>query len=160
MTAALRPNFLCLLAFAMVTGCGQSSTDQSASIPEVAPYSACAPNLEVTTANAVLTPGDCVISPSGQYVLTMRASGDLELVRPGPNGDTIVWSSHSSGGDPGSRHLGIQTDGNLVMYSEAGEPVWASGSGGHPGRYVLQVDDAGVAQLIAEGGVVAWSVPQ
>jgi hypothetical protein len=159
MTTAIRPGLLSLFIVALAAGCGPGAQEQ-VSAPAVAPYSACAPHVEVSTANAVLTPGDCIISANGQYVLAMRSTGDLDLIGLGGSGDTIIWSSHSSGGPANSRHLGIQTDGNLVMYDEQGAAVWASGSTTTPGRFILRVDDAGVAQFIADSGTVAWSVPQ
>lgn len=155
------PLTLALLgAGVLAASCNQQPVAPEESPETVAPYAECAPHLAVSGANGVLTPGDCIVSPNAQFVLTMRSSGDLELIQPGSDGDTILWSSHSSGGAPRTRHLGVQADGNLVIYDHEGRPVWASGSSAPVGNFTLRVEDAGVAQYISEGGDVVWSVPQ
>ena len=144
----------------LLAACGPQAEAPTA--PEVASQPAapaCAPSIEVSTENVALPPGGCVVSPSGTYALTMKANGDLELTH--TQTQAIVWSSHSSGGLAGSRHLGIQTDGNLVIYDSAsGSAVWASGTSGQSGPFVLRVEDAGVAQYIPQDRQPIWSVPQ
>lgn len=148
---------LALSACAVLVSCGAPSETAPAPAPEVA-AAPCAPAIEVADENVALGPGGCVVSPSGSYVLTMRANGDLELTE--ADTQVIVWSSHSSGGPANSRHLGLQTDGNLVIYESAtGTPVWASGTSG-AGPFTLRVEDAGVAQYIPQDRQPIWSVPQ
>lgn len=48
----------------------------------------------------------------------MQADGNLVIRR----GDTIAWSSNTAG-NPGAR-LVVQGDGNLVIYSRDGRPLW------------------------------------
>lgn len=146
-----------VVTLALVASCSQPAP---APAPEAVEATApsCAPSIEVSTENVVLPPGGCVISPSGAYALTMKPNGDLELVHVPTS--AIAWSSHSSGGRAGSRHLGIQTDGNLVIYDTAsGVAVWASGTSGD-GPFTLRVEDAGVAQYIPQDRQPLWSVPQ
>ncbi|MCU1294386.1 MAG: hypothetical protein JWP08_3236 [Bryobacterales bacterium] len=40
--------------------------------------------------------------------------------------DRAIWATHT-GGNPGA-HLALQEDGNLVVYSKDGDPLWNSGT--------------------------------
>src|SRR5487761_1290483 len=53
-------------------------------------------------------------------VVAMQADGNLVAY----HGRTWLWSSQTNG-NPGASAL-FQTDGNLVVYSRAGHPLWAS----------------------------------
>ncbi len=73
-------------------------------------------------------------------VLTMRADGDLVVT------DAIgrrLW--HTGTDDPRPDRAGYQAtfqdDGNFVVYTRAQQPLWTSGTAGHPGAVlVLQAD--------------------
>ena len=50
----------------------------------------------------------------------------------------------------------MQGDGNLVVYSSAGAPLWNSGTNGHAGASLV-LDDGGTLEIIDQGAVI-WSV--
>jgi hypothetical protein len=67
--------------------------------------------------------------------------GNLSLERRDERDDVvrIVWQTNT-GGHPGST-ITMQSDGNLVIYDQAGGVLWASNTSGNPGAYdVLQRD--------------------
>jgi hypothetical protein len=35
----------------------------------------------------------------------------------------------------------MQTDGNFVLYTKSGRPIWATGTQNHPGAYFVVQDD-------------------
>ncbi len=74
-------------------------------------------------------------SPSGQYRLDMQADGNLVLYthsRP-------LWSSGTQG-NPGAYTV-MQTDSNLVVYTQDDRPLWNSQTGGRQGGAHLAVQD-------------------
>jgi hypothetical protein len=96
-----------------------------------------------------LRAGDYIISNDDRYRLIMQDNGDLQLI--GPLG--LEWSTNT-----GLAYMGwlrMQADGNLVIYSANGTPVWATGtSSGNSTRLVVQND--GNVVLYSSGGPV-WS---
>jgi hypothetical protein len=50
----------------------------------------------------------------------------------------------------------MQGDGNLVVYSSAGTPLWWSGTNGHAGASLV-LADGGALEIIYQGTVI-WSV--
>jgi surface antigen len=53
--------------------------------------------------------------------------------------------------------LVMQTDGNLVEYDSAGQPLWASETSGHPGAYAaLQASDGNLV-VYPQAGSYLWS---
>jgi hypothetical protein len=98
---------------------------------------------------ATLAAGQTLNSPSGAYQLTMQSGGNLVLHQ----GATEVWSSGTN--SPGS-HAVIQSDGNLVVYSNASQALWASNSDGNPGAYLVLTDHGKVA-VISTDGATLWA---
>lgn len=114
-------------------------------------------------------PGSSVaILNSGQsytvedYILTMESGGDLVLRKTSvgnPSG-TIVWRSNQSlvgtynSTVAGSR-LSMQTDGNLVIRTASGSPVWASGTDRNPGAYLILRDDGHLSVVTPNGSDLA-----
>jgi hypothetical protein len=99
----------------------------------------------------VLTAGQAIYAPNGQYQLIMQ--GDGNLVEYGPGG-RAVWNSVTYG-NPGAYAV-MQGDGNLVVYSPAGTALWNSRTYGHPGAYLV-LDDGGALEIVDQGTVI-WSV--
>jgi hypothetical protein len=98
--------------------------------------------------------------PSG----LMSASGVYDLF---PGGGLLVLQSYDGsgpswlvGGDPkyqlGSR-LAMQTDGNLVYFSGAGAPLWASHTAGSGSNNRLILQNDGNAVMSTSGGTPIWS---
>jgi cell wall-associated NlpC family hydrolase len=111
--------------------------------------SAAEPGVAITmNAGTTLLPGQELDSATGQYVLSMRASGSLVVYGQGQ----VLWTSNT----PTSMSRAVmQNDGNLVIYSPANLPIWNSQTAGHPG-VPAQVLDNGLFQVLDETGPL-WS---
>jgi hypothetical protein len=105
----------------------------------------------VALSGRVVTAGQAIYSPDGQYELIMQ--GDGNLVEYGP-GSQVIWDSVTYG-NPGAWAI-MQGDGNLVVYSAAGTALWDSGTYGHPGAYLV-LADGGTLEIVDQGAVI-WSV--
>ena len=75
----------------------------------------------------------------GTVKLAMLANGDLVEYSNGSQ----VWDS-GTGGNPGAWAV-MQTDGNFVVYSAAGDALWATGTNGDAGDCVIGRGTAGTA---------------
>ena len=64
-----------------------------------------------------------------------------------------AWASGTN--SPGSRVV-MQGDGNLVVYNASDTALWASGTNGHPGAYLV-VGDAGEFGVRSTGGATLWA---
>jgi hypothetical protein len=88
-----------------------------------------------------------------EHTLLFSATGNLEI-RSAVEG-TLVWQTQTNGD-----RLVMQEDGNLVIYSTDGEPVWASNSWGNRNAVLLARDDASL-EIVSENGDVVWrAAPQ
>jgi hypothetical protein len=101
-------------------------------------------------ANTVLTAGQSISSPNGQYQLIMQSDGNLVVYGPGSQ---AIWDSGTYG-NPGASAI-MQGDGNLVVYSSAGTPLWNSGTYGNPGAY-FRLQDNGEAVIYQASGTALW----
>jgi hypothetical protein len=75
-------------------------------------------------------------------------------------GSQIASQTKLNSGDyiksPDGRYtLVMQSDGNLVLYSADGTPLWTSGTGGQPGSYALMQNDGNFVVYNA-GNVPLW----
>jgi hypothetical protein len=50
----------------------------------------------------------------------------------------------------------MQTDGNFVLYTSSGSPVWSSGTAGNTGASLV-VRNSGDAVIYSASGSVLWS---
>jgi RHS repeat-associated protein len=113
-------------------------------------------------------------SPSSEDTLTLQDDGDLVLKE---GTGTLLWSSSGAPlPDLGSSlsagstvhdnqtmwsptrqyRATMQTDGNFVVYTAGGSPVWASGTSNHPG-VMLTLQTSGDLEVHDNHGAVAWS---
>jgi hypothetical protein len=69
--------------------------------------------------------GAGLVSPNGQYLATVDATGALALVTAAGQ---PVWTSPAAG--PGA-HLVMQSDGNLVLYTSGWTPAWNTATWGN-----------------------------
>ncbi|WP_330473090.1 IPT/TIG domain-containing protein [Terrabacter sp. C0L_2] len=95
-----------------------------------------------------LSAGTALRSPSGAYVATMQADGNLVITT---SGGTRRWTSATSG--PGNR-LQVRADGNVVMLRTNGTVAWSSGTNGWTGAS-LTLTDAGLLQA-RQGTTAVW----
>ena len=100
---------------------------------------------------ATLGSGQSLASPNGQYKLVMQGDGNLVEYF----GSTVVWASGSSGA--GATAV-MQGDGNLVVYNAAKAPVFATGTSGHSGAYLVLGDD-GTVDIDGPNSQVFWTEP-
>lgn len=70
--------------------------------------------------NGVLHPGTYLQSHGEQYRLLIQNDGNLVELGNGK----VLWST-GTGGHPGA-YLKMQTDGNAVVYTSLGKPLWSS----------------------------------
>lgn len=90
-----------------------------------------------------------VDSPDGRYRFVYQSDGNLVLY--GPNGAT--WASMTSSA-PG--WVEMQEDGNLVVYRPDAVPLWASGTDGNSGAYLLVQNDGNVV-IYRPDGYPIWA---
>ncbi|GIG29901.1 S8 family serine peptidase [Cellulomonas marina] len=106
---------------------------------------------DVLTAEAVLRPGDELVSAGG--VLTLAMQGDGNLV--GYAHGRAFWSSGSHGN--AGAYAVLQRDGNLVVYTADGRrALWQSGTASAGAGAVVAVADDAVA--VTAGGRRLWAV--
>jgi hypothetical protein len=108
-----------------------------------------AANTDRLTGGEQLNPGERLISPNGQFVLTMQGDGNLVEYAPG---NRAVWATGTNRADSIAR---MQTDGNLVVIAPGNVAVWATGTGGNPGADVELQNDGNVV-VYASGHVARW----
>lgn len=96
----------------------------------------------------VLSSTTSLRSPSGAYVATMQADGNLVVAT---SGGSRRWTSATPG--PGNR-LGVRTDGNVVVLRPDGSVAWSSGTNGWSGG-VLTLTDSGLLQ-VRQGTTTVW----
>lgn len=107
-------------------------------------------NNSVLNPGQYLTTGQYLLSPDGQTALTVGNNGDLAEY----SNMQMSWDSGTvgSGGD----RLVMQTDGNLVLYNQAGVAQWDSQTSGNPGAWlVLQTD--GNMVIYSSSDVALWA---
>ncbi len=78
-----------------------------------------AKNSSVPNTNSVSVVTDAYLQ-NGE-VIVQRQSVDVPI-------SDVIWNSHTEGGYTGSNILIMQNDGNLVIYDENNDPVWATGT--------------------------------
>jgi PQQ-like domain len=98
-----------------------------------------------------LRPGQWRSSWDGRYRLQMQSDGNLVLVEL-PSHQPL-WST-LTGGQHGARAT-MQPDGNLVLYSAAGQPLWQTGT--QSAGAVLDVQTDGNVVVYAADGRPLWS---
>lgn len=93
--------------------------------------------------NRWLQPGDVFRSQSNQYRLEFQQDGNWVLYDEWNNNDAI-WTSdtYTESGIEG-RTIGVQQDGNIVMYQGENNAIWSSGSSYDAQSPYLKVQDDG-----------------
>ena len=94
--------------------------------------------------------GQSITSPNGLFSLGLSASGALEETA----GSRVIWSTGNSG-QPGDKAV-LQADGNLVLYSETGQPLWSTRTGESSGNSLWVRDDGSLA-ITTSAGKTLWA---
>ncbi|EWC60020.1 Alkaline serine exoprotease A precursor [Actinokineospora spheciospongiae] len=76
-------------------------------------------------------------------------------------GDTLAKGKRMNAGQSlrspdGRYHLDMQSDGNLVLYTQANQAWWHTGTYGNPGAYTVFQEDGNVV-LYTSGGRALWA---
>lgn len=93
--------------------------------------------------------GEAVKSCDGRFRFILQNDGNLVLYQ----GTTPLWNSHTNGQD--GHALEMQPDGNLVIYSSAGQALWSAGTWTHANA-TLAVQNDGNA-VIYDGAAPVWA---
>jgi hypothetical protein len=138
--------------FPAAQGAPTPSTTKPSGIGEVG---ACA---TILRAGTTLTGGQAVTSPNGTYTLAMLTNGTLSWFD-GPANS--LWASTQAATAPaGSQgpagisagsHMTMQEDGNFVVYTPQGTPIFATGTNGNPGAYLALQSDGNLVVYNAAG---------
>jgi hypothetical protein len=87
--------------------------------------------------------GQSLVSQNGRFRLNMQADGNLVLYDGSPAVSGAVWSTGTYGYATWMQptHVDMQANGDLVLKSMAGVPLWASDSAGKGGTHLDLQDD-------------------
>jgi hypothetical protein len=105
-----------------------------------------------------LRAGQNLWSRNKRALLLFQTNGNLSwwAASPDANGDAVqnpppwnMWQAWITG--KGGTDLLMQTDGNLVVLNRAGQPVWYTGTPGHPGGFLIIGDDGELALADSQG---------
>jgi len=97
-----------------------------------------------------LFPGQWALSEDQRFGVTYQTNGDLVLAKWDGEPIWITWLPD---------YLGcavMQGDGNFVVYDGDSQPLWASGTDGHPGAY-LSVQNDGNMVIYDVNGSALWA---
>jgi hypothetical protein len=131
---------------------GGSAAPTTPSNPSPSPAPAPVPVTRNTLEpGARLTAGQSLVSPDGRYRLVYQGDGNLVLYDQAQN--TPAWWSGTNGRSAGL--LGMQADGNLVIYDASITPLWMTGTAANVNsRLVLQSD--GNLVVYSAAGRAVW----
>lgn len=104
--------------------------------------------------NERLATGQELGSPNGRFVLSLNLDGNLVLYD--SESKAPIWSSNTVGTK--AEFLYMQEDGNLVLYTENGDVLWASGTASDQSDrfYRFQINDDG-NMVILRDGIPMWA---
>lgn len=68
--------------------------------------------------------GDAMVSQNQQFYVTLQADGNLVVYQKNRGADSFVWGTMTQ--DQGGKQLRFQRDGNLVLYDNYDDPIWAT----------------------------------
>jgi len=104
-----------------------------------------------------LPAGQVLYSPSGNTAFVMQTDSNLVIYSVTSSGWVPLWATNTVGS--GASHAEFQSDGNLVLYTPQGTPVWSSGTYSNPCASIA-VTDAGKATITnSSSGTIVWSAP-
>lgn len=115
----------------------------AAACAPAAPPEVLAPGPDRLLSASSLAPGAALVSPNGT-MLTMRADGNAVLTAAPASGGAALWSTGTSG-NPGAR-LELRFDGNLIVWSADGHPLWENARSGTGESYLAVGDDGSLVQ--------------
>jgi hypothetical protein len=97
-------------------------------------------------AGQTLNTNQSLESHDGRYFAYMQADGNFVVYR--KSDMAVIWHTGTNGS--GADRIVMQTDGNLVLYTPDGRPVWWTGTAANGGvANEFTVDDVGRAVVVA-----------
>ena len=96
----------------------------------------------------VLKIGEDIQSDNNAYKLQMAADGTLRVYDIAAQ--TAIWTSANT--SPATMAI-MQTDGNFVLYTDTGSPIWATGTNGHIGAE-LKLNNDGSLTITSFSNIV------
>jgi len=103
-----------------------------------------------------LPAGQVLYSPSGNTAFVMQTDSNLVIYSITSSGWVPLWATNTVGS--GASHAEFQSDGNLVLYTAQGTPVWQSVTYTNPCASIA-VTDAGKVTITNTSGTIVWSAP-
>lgn len=104
------------------------------------------------SATSVAYAHDQLVSPNGNVRLWMQGDGNVVATK-GVDPYAPFWSVGATGAN---NRLVTQSDGNIVLYTAAGAPRWATNTSGNPGAR-LSVQNDGNLVVYSTAGKALWS---
>jgi hypothetical protein len=103
----------------------------------------------VLPSGGVLYKNQSVSSANGKYYAIMQGDGNFVMYR---NDGVVRFATYKLG-----NHMAMQTDGNLVEYTAAYQPLWYTGTSGNQGAY-MSVQDDGNLVVYSSGSAPLWNI--
>lgn len=107
-------------------------------------------NVNTLKSGETLNIDDYLISPEGQSIFTLQRNGALSLY----SNFSSIWSRNL---DVSATRIVMQTDGNLVVYNQAGQSLWNAGTQNNPGASLILQTDGNLVIYAADGTSPLWS---
>jgi len=108
-------------------------------------------NYTVQNVARILHPGDKVYSSDNAYYLTLKANGELAVIKVSTSAE--LWNSGTA--TLATDHASFQSDGNFILYDASNTSLWSSATSGHPGSQ-LAVQTSGSLTITDTTGTVVW----
>jgi len=108
-------------------------------------------NYAVLNVIKTLHPGDKVYSSDNAYYLTLKANGELAVIKVSTSAE--LWNSGTT--TLATDHATFGSDGNLALLDASGTSLWSSATTGNPGSQ-LAVQTTGSLTITNMSGTVVW----
>lgn len=100
--------------------------------------------LDTLWAGQWLSRGTLRQSNNGRAALHFQDDGNLVLYELQDDRRRVLWTAATGPGRDGALAEMQESDGNFVVYDRSGNAMWASGTSGHPGAWLVVQDDGNV----------------
>ncbi|SMG36970.1 choice-of-anchor D domain-containing protein [Paraburkholderia susongensis] len=102
-----------------------------------------------------------VYSANQQYSLIMQSDCNLVIYKGADVLSNAVWATDTNG-KGSSCYLGVQSDGNLIVYGSGGVIEWQASTGGHSAQPTfIELDNSGILHMYlgtpSAPGALLWS---
>jgi hypothetical protein len=115
--------------------------------------------LPATAVGPIIPVNGCLMSPNMAFALIVQANGTLVVgpVAPGGTVGAPIWTGKGTGRAAKPNGAWLRNDGDLLLITMNGSPIWDSRSYGFPDEYRATVSDIGAVTVTSSKGVVVWS---